>query len=441
MSCGLWFEGAVEESVSFVRESNGHLVALLEDESDESNALVSAWESKSVVDFIQENLKGTCVCIRVKNGTKDGDDLKAAFTGLNAPVAVVFDTVSSKIVSQLQPPCSAEDVLSVLLTLVQKTETNKGKAVETSSSSSSAVLPSESEKQQKSKEERQKEMEEKLRAVRQKKAKQKLQEEKEKEKQRREQQKGLQSAKETYQQHQVREMAEKRRLERVKQKKRLAKIKEQIIKDHQKQTESFSDHSPTSTSTAPSQTTATRGNRNEQKGFDECIVSLRMPDGSSETLTVPPSASVADLYSRVREIIGGVRDFVILTAYPSTELNAEDDTTVLSLGFCPRVRLIVRLCALPPRQVSMCEGVVKFVYALFCSPKPNDNDDEDDAAEDVVEERNETPTSSQAPRPGRDAASIRQRRIARLGDMDKNENKTNDDNNDAYNGNSTQFHM
>eukprot|EP00055_Hartaetosiga_balthica_P002386 m.3777 g.3777 ORF g.3777 m.3777 type:complete len:446 (+) comp2123_c0_seq1:73-1410(+) len=435
----LWFGGTVADAVALVQGIEGVLLAVLEDGSESSNAFVGNWESDNVASFIKTHLRDKVVCLRVKEDTEDGTDLKTAFASLEAPCAILFETASKSILKLFNHPCTQEEILSSLSSLcVENYGTPQESKVDQSATPQQHA--------HKSVEERQEEIAAKLREARKKKANQRMEEEKKKEIQRRQDQKAMLQARKTVEQKQMEEAIKERQVEKQKRKYRYATVKKKIEEDRERRK-----LASTMESTSPQAPISSISSRKPpQQNFAECKVSLRMPDSSSQELVLSSKASVAELYTQVRQLIGDGHEIVIKTPPPTTELNPQDETSMFDLGFCPRVRLIIRLRPLPPPQVSMCDSVVKFVYAIFCSPKPSDEDDQAQNSTQPMATTSNTPqspsssssTESNVPQSfqPRDASSIRQRRIAHLSDLNKG-NEDEDNTNDGYNGNSTQFHM
>jgi len=448
----IWYSGSISESIAEAKRKNAVFVVFACDGGDSSKQMEDVWKEEEVVECVRD-----IVIIKVEQSSVAFSQFTQFYPVMIVPSTYVIAPNGTPL-EIIPGACNKEDLIAKIKSTTKKFAEKAEKATADEAASSS--------QNENSLEAKTKYAQDKLDEIRLKKQAEAQAAEIEAEKRRKSQMAELSRAKQDAEDRQMRQIAEERR--REKEDDRLAReaIKQKIAQDRADRAARAAQQSGNadiiSIKPAQAPTATTSVTPAAPVPFDGNVrIQLRFPDGTHETTTSPSDTTMSQLRNNIIQEYSdriGNTDFNLAVPYPRrvfTEL--EMNETLESLSLIPSTVLVV----LPGKRgqgrrtevtaaggtssensqgfiakfIAMIVAFFTFLMSVFTGGSSNRNDQQA-SNNRASEAQNANATSGNST----EQSTLRQRNIGTSGSKIHrlNTSQDDDDENNTWNGNSTQ---
>ncbi|XP_055912324.1 UBX domain-containing protein 4 [Eupeodes corollae] len=162
------------------------------------------------------------------------------------------------------------------------------------------------------------------------------------------------------------ELKESIRRDRMEDQAARQRILEQIASDRAERANKFTPTTPTTQATTPTTPTV-----NPTSNLEMARIQFRIPNGETNTMSFESSDTFATVRAYVKGVVvkgTGIKDFTLATTFPKHEFSEEDDKkTLLELGLAPSAVILIigRASSGPSAVVARSGGIINIFNTVF----------------------------------------------------------------------------
>ncbi|XP_030827897.1 UBX domain-containing protein 4 isoform X2 [Strongylocentrotus purpuratus] len=360
-----WFEGQISNAVAQARQQRSVFMVYIRGSNEDSEKMDATWEEETVDKSCQE---AGIVVLRLQADSEECKQFSVYYPVICVPCVYLIAGETGVLIESIAGFATSSD-------LVQKIK----KVHEVSSAAASS---SSSGSQKESAQERAARMRQKMEEVHRKKEQQRKEAEKQKELERRKVGQEIQKADQGRTELQARKAADDLRKERLDDKLAREKVLQQLARDKAEKEARFRtekekrEQQKMQAQKEKEETLKATQAQKEAAKLDTAMIQFRLPDGSTMTNQFDSKAPLQEAQDYIKQNVGAaLPEFTLSVTYPRRNFGPNDmQTTFLDLGLAPRAAIVVLPGRLTPTtsgqsrsQVSASSdgGLVSWVLAPF----------------------------------------------------------------------------